>query len=847
MSAAAILGGLISKRTSNSQSQSSTVKALTSAIFTHLKANRLQKAVSLLFASPFPVPYSIYASLFQLCSKSLALVEARKVESHLVTFSPTPPIFLFNRAIETYGTCGNIQYAREMFDQMPQKDGGTWNAMITAYTKCGIPEKAMYLFKDMKLKGVQPNEVTFASVLGSCGDVLAFSFARQMHGLVVKYGFNRTVILGNALVDVYGKCNAMIEALSMFNEIENSNDVTWNVIFLFNRAIETYGKCGNLQYAKELFDQMPKKDGGTWNAMITACTKCGSPEKALYLFKDMKLKGVQPNEITFASVLGSCGDVLAFSFARQMHGLVLKYGFSKNVILGSALVDVYGKCNAMVEALSMFNEIENSNDVTWNVIIRRCLEAGNEREAVSMFFKMFQTDIRPFNFTFSNALIACTAINAWKEGMRIHGVAVKLNLEEDKAVSSALCNMYAKCGKLESARMIFDRPGSRDLVSWTSIVSAYAMNGRTGEARRLFEEMPEQNVVSWNAMLAGYTHSLQWEDALEFVYLMFRTTEEIDHITLGLLLNVCAGLSDVEMGKQVHGFIYRHGFSSNMLVGNALLDMYGKCGAMKSARVWFSQMSRSRDSISWNSLLTSYARHQQSEQAILLFGQMQWEAKPNKYTFGILLTACANVFALDQGKQIHGFMIRNGYDIDIVLRGVLLDMYSKCNCIMYALYVFREAASRDLVLWNTIILACYHNKRAEQVLKLFRMMKQEGVKPDHVTFQGVLLACMYEGHIQHAKQYFNSMVDQYCLIPRLEHYECMIELFSRFRCKNDLENFVRKMPCDPTLPMLERVFDVCKEHGWSSLGKWAAERLNELSPTTFLQFEIEDGTKEGKL
>ncbi|KAF2286565.1 hypothetical protein GH714_017695 [Hevea brasiliensis] len=339
--------------------------------------------------------------------------------------------------------------------------------------------------------------------------------------------------------------------------------------------------------------------------------------------------------------------------------------------------------------------------------------------------------------------------------------------------------------------------------------------------------MPERSVISWNAMLAGYTHSLQWEEALDFVCLMRRTTEDIDHITLGLLLNVCAGLSDVEMGKQVHGFIYRHGFSSNILVCNALLDMYGKCGNLKSARVWFYQMSQSRDNISWNALLTSYARHRQSEQAMMIFGEMQWETRPSIFTFGTLLAACANIFALCQGKQIHGFMIRNGYDIDIVIRGALVDMYSKCRCIAYAVTVFREAASRDVVLWNSIILGCCHNGRGEEVLKLFELMVEEGIKPDQATFQGVLLACIIEGRVDLASQYFNSMSNEYCIIPRLEHYEFMIELFIRYRCMNELEDFVKGMPFDPTASILARVFDACKEHGWSRLGKWAAEHLNE--------------------
>ncbi|EEF32291.1 pentatricopeptide repeat-containing protein At3g26540 [Ricinus communis] len=702
MSASSILNRILSNNTCKTQTKPTKSKALTNTIINHLKANRLQKAVSILFASNSSVPYSLYASLFQLCSSTLSIVEARKIESHLITFNPTPPIFLLNRAIETYGKCECLKDARELFDEMPQRDGGSWNAIIKAYTQCGYAEKALGLFKDMNKEGVFANEITFASVLKSCSDVLDLSLSRQIHGLIVKCGF-----------------------------------------------------CGN-------------------------------------------------------------------------------------VILGSALVDVYGKCKVMSEARLMFNEIENCNDVTWNVIVRRYLDVGNEREAVKMFFKMFQTDVRPLNFTFSNALIACSAMRALNEGMQIHAFAIKIKFEEDEAVSSSLSNMYAKCGKLESARMIFDQHGSRDVISWTSMVSAYALSGRTREARELFEKMPEWSVVSWNAMLAGYIRSLQWEEALDFVCLMRRTTEDIDHITLGLLLNVCAGISDVEMGKQAHGFIYRHGFSSCILVGNALLDMYGKCGNLRSARVWFYQMSQSRDNISWNALLTSYARHHQSEQAMMIFGEMQWETKPSTFTFGTLLAACANIFALDQGKEIHGFMIRNGYNLDTVISGALVDMYSKCRCLSYALTVFNRAGSRDVILWNSIILGCCHNGRGKEVLKLFGQMEKEGVKPDHVTFHGVLLACMYEGHVKLAVEYFNSMSDKCCVIPRLEHYECMIELFSRYRCMSRLENFVKGMPFDPTASMLIRVFDACKEHGPSRFRKWVAEQLNKLNPSISSQFQIRD-------
>ena len=121
--------------------------------------------------------------------------------------------------------------------------------------------------------------------------------------------------------------------------------------------------------------------------------------------------------------------------------------------------------------------------------------------------------------------------------------------------------------------------------------------------------------------------------------------------------------------------------------------MYGKCGNLRSAKICFCLIiSQWRDSVSWNALLTSYARHGLSEQAMTIFSEMQWETRPSKFTFGTLLAACANTFSLEHGKQIHGFMIRNGYEMDIVIRGALVDMYSKCCCLEFALVVFLEAA-----------------------------------------------------------------------------------------------------------------------------------------------------------
>ncbi|PWA84465.1 Pentatricopeptide repeat-containing protein [Artemisia annua] len=613
------------------------VKTLTNKILTQLKNNNinsLSKAVSTLFQSPYPVDFSLYASLFNLCASKRALVETRKLESHLLTFNPTPPVFLLNRAIEAYGKCGCLDDARELFDEMPQTDGGSWNALISAYSSNGFADEGLRVFVEMR------------------------------------------------------------------------------------------------------------RDGFLWN------------------------------EVSFAGVLGCCGLLLDVGLGKGVHGAGLKYGFCGNVIIASSIVDVYGKCGLLGDARRMFYEMCKPNEVSWNVIVRRHYDMGEEREAVVLFFEMVNAnDVVPLSFTVSSAICACSRIFAISEGIQIHAFAIKRNLVDSLVVSGSLIDMYAKQGDLQSARYVFDQPNAKDLVNWTSIVTAYASNGRTEEARKLFNEMPERNIISYNAMLAGYTQYHKWGDALEIIYLISKTNINIDHVTIGLILTTCAGLFDIELGKQIHAYIYRHHFNSNLFVGNGLLNMYGKCGDLKSCRAWFSQMSHLRDAVSWNSILTSHARHKRSEEVMTVIWKMLEETPPHKHTLATILAACANIFALDS-----------------------------------------TTASKDLILYNSMILGSCHNSRGDVAIDLFEMLINEGLKPDNTTFQGVLLACICEGRAELGRQYFDAMTSEYCVIPRLEHYELIIELYSRYGFMGELKNFVKQMPFDPTASMLIRIFDACHEY-----------------------------------
>ncbi|KAJ8444449.1 hypothetical protein Cgig2_005971 [Carnegiea gigantea] len=675
-------------------------KSATNSILSLLDAGRLKKAVSILFASPFPFTLPLYGRLFQLCSSNRAIVEARKVESHLITYYDPPPTFLLNRAIEAYGKCGCLRDARELFDEMPQRDGGSWNALITA----------------------------------------------SAHG--------------------------------------------------------------------------------------------GAPREALSLFLEMNNSGVSPTEVTFASVLGSCAALLELDFSRMVHGLIVKQGHGKNVILGSSLVDIYGKCDIMSDAQKMFYEIQSPNDVSWNVIVRRHLEMGDCREAVYMFSQAIRAGVMPLTYTISNALVACSDMYAFMEGIQIHGIAIKINYEHDETVATSLIDMYVKCNDLSSAWKIFSQSENNDVISWTSMVSGFASSGRTNEARELFDNMPERNIISWNSVLAGYVHFGHWEEAMSFILLMCKEISDIDCTTLSLMLNVSAALSDVEFGKQLHAYIYRQGLDSDTFVSNSLLGMYGKCGTLRSARLWFCQMGAWRDTRSWNSLMAAFGRHQMSEAVMMLFPEMLQETTPNEHTFATVLAACADIFAIKLGKEIHGFIVRNGYEIDNVVLGAMLDMYSKCKHVEYALRVLKSAAPGDVIMWNSMMNGCCHHGMAFEALELFRMMKKSGVQADHVTFQVLFSACIRGGFVDEAKQYFDAMSAEYCVMVRLEHYECMIELYSQQGAMDELEKLIRSLPFDPTISMLTRIVDACREHGSSILAKWANAKLNRLNSPDSDHFEM---------
>lgn len=257
-------------------------------------------------------------------------------------------------------------------------------------------------------------------------------------------------------------------------------------------------------------------------------------------------------------------------------------------------------------------------------------------------------------FTVVGVGTACANVGALKSLCQLHGAAIVSGLEFNVIMSNVMIDAYGKCGDAEVSRELFDRMGTRDVISWTSLVVAYASSHRLEEARLTFDRMPERNAVSWTALISGYEQNGEGEAALGLFGRMMEEGVGPTPYTLVSVLSACAGLGLIARGKQVHAFLIRrcHGLDSfNIFTSNCLIDMYAKCGDMASAATVFDAMPE-RDIVSWNSMVTGFAQNGHGKQSLAVFEQLlKAGITPNHTTLLGVLSACSHAGLVLEGRQ----------------------------------------------------------------------------------------------------------------------------------------------------------------------------------------------------
>ncbi|CAN0900899.1 Pentatricopeptide repeat-containing protein At1g08070, chloroplastic [Linum grandiflorum] len=522
---------------------------------------------------------------------------------------------------------------------------------------------------------------------------------------------------------------------------------------------------------------------------------------------------------------------------KQIHSLVIKTGLHNTQFALSKLIEfcAVSPFGDLAYALSLFESVNNPDQILWNHIIRGFALGESPILAVKFYIRMTVSGLEPNTHTFPFVLKSCAKLGNAKEGKQIHGHVLKLGVENDAFVHTSLINMYAQNGELDVARLVFDKSPRRDVISCTALMNGYcAAGGLMEEARKLFDEMPIRDVVSWNAMISGYVHSGLYEEALEFFGEMVRVGITPNVSTMLSVLSACAQSGSLELGNWVQSWIEDHGLGSNLRLLNGLVDMYAKCGDLERATSIFDNME-TKNVVSWNVMIGGYNHRGCYKESLEIFRQMlQSNLEPNEVTLVSVLPAVANLGALSLGKWIHTHIDKNNNKFRLsnnaTLSTSLIDMYAKCGNITAAKQIFDTLDYKKLASWNAMISGLAIHGLADMALKIFSTMIDQGFVPDDITFVGVLSACNHGGLVDLARHYFSSMVKDYNVSPKLQHYGCMIDLLGKAGLFDEAESLINDMEMHPDGAIWGSLLGACRIHGRVELAELAAKHVFQLEP-----------------
>ncbi|CAH9068645.1 unnamed protein product [Cuscuta epithymum] len=482
----------------------------------------------------------------------------------------------------------------------------------------------------------------------------------------------------------------------------------------------------------------------------------------------------------------------------------------------------------------------SSLDIKDPLVTRLCRE-NKFKEAIDILCqqKLLKDAIRileneihyPFAAIYSTLFQLCIENRAIDEGRKVHAHLKRSNFMPGIFISNRIIELYCKCESLSCARQVFDEMCERDLCSWNILISGYAKSGLIDDARKLFNQMPDRDNFSWTAMISGYVRHARPENALELYGAMQRAEGcKCNKFTVSSALAASASIQSLKLGKEIHCHIMRMGLDADAAVWSALSDMYGKCGSVDEARHIFDK-TLDKDVVSWTSMIDRYFKEGRWDEGFSLFSNLLGSGvRPNEFTFAGLLNACSCQTSEYMGKQIHGYMVRNGYDILAFATSALVHMYAKCGNVGSAYNVFKELPGPDLVSWTSLINGFAQNGQPLEALAYFERMLESGVSPDHVTFIGVLSACTHAGLVDQGLEYFHSIKEKYGLTHTQDHYACVVDLLSRSGRFKEVKDIIDQMPMKPDKFLWSSLLGGCRTHRNLEVARKAAEALFEIEP-----------------
>ncbi|CAM0957858.1 unnamed protein product [Alopecurus aequalis] len=692
--------------------------------------------------------------------------EALSLFSKMVKMGSSPDQVTCVTVISTLTSLGRLNDARSLLKRMPAPSSVAWNAVISSYAQqSGIEHEVFGLYKDMRSQGLWPSRSTFASMLSAAANVTAFVEGRQVHASAVRHGLDTNVFVGSSLINLYAKCGCIGEAMRVLNLSCEKNIVMWN-------------------------------------AMLNGFVRNELLEEAIQMFQYMRRLGLEADEFTFVSVLGACTYLDSYCLGRQVHCVTIKNCMDASLFVANATLDMHSRFGAIDDAKTIFALIPYKDSVSWNALIVGLAHNEEEEESICMLKQMNLDGITPDEVSLATVINTCSNIRATETGKQIHCLAVKYNICSNHAVNSSLIDLYSKYGDIDSARKVLAQVDASSIVPMNALITGLVQNNREDEAIQLFQQLLRDGLKPSN-------------------------------FTFSSILSGCTGLLSSNVGKQAHGYTLKSGLlNDDTSLGVSLVGIYLKFKMPEDANKLLIEMPDHKSLLEWTAIISGYAQNGYSCQSLLSFWRMRsYDVHPDEATFASILKACSEMTALNDGKEIHSLIIKSGFNSYETATSALIDMYSKCGDIISSFEAFKELKNKQhITLWNSMIVGFAKNGYADEALVLFQRMQESQIKPDEVTFLGVLIACAHTGLISEGQHYFDSMSKVYGLMPRVDHYACFIDLLGRGGHLQEAQEVIDQMPFSPDGVIWATYLAACRMHKDEERGKIAAIKLAELEP-----------------
>lgn len=584
----------------------------------------------------------VYPSVLRAISGVGDLVMGRKIHGRIVKSGFSNDAVIGTSLLGLYGELCCLDYARKVFDEMRDRDLFSWSSIISCYVENGNPKEGLEMFRWMACEGIRPDSVTLLSVVEACAKVGCLRLAKSVHGYVIRNGMVGDASLSNSLIIMYGQCGYLRIAEGLFESLTDRSTSCWtSMISSYNQngcfmeavdsfikmqgsevepnavtmisvlyscarlgwlkegksvhcsilrkamdaadldlgpaLVDFYAACWKISSCQKLLHLIGNRNVVSWNTLVSFYDREGLYEEAMVLFALMLSTGLLPDSFSLASSISASASAGSIQFGKQIHGHVMKRGFMDEFVQNS-LMDMYSKSGFVDLAYMIFDKIPQKSIVTWNCMICGFSQNGISLEALNLFDEMYFNCLEINEVTFLSAIQACSNLGYLEKGKWIHHKIIVSGLPKDLYIDTALVDMYAKCGDLQTAEGVFDSMPEKSVVSWSTMIAAYGINGQITAAISLFTKMVESDVKP-------------------------------NEVTFMNILSACRHAGSVEEGKLYFNSMRDYGIEPNAEHFASIVDLLSRSGDIDAAYEIIKSTCLPVDASIWGALLNGCRIH----------------------------------------------------------------------------------------------------------------------------------------------------------------------------------------------------------------------------------------------